>query len=108
MVKPISDSLQLAAEILDHPNTPERNLIAACLERAIRDILNKPMPQKKSENIGDMYCREACVWLRSQSTKRFSFKWVCEHLDLCPIQIRRRVYEMQKNGERFRYEIFGY
>ena len=82
-------------------SVPERNLLAACLERAIRDILNKPQSEGGTGETTNRHCREACTWLRSQERSNFSFRWICHHLDLDPKAIRRWIYEAQVKGVKF-------
>ncbi len=90
-IKPMSQ--RFPAEDIDvNEETPERNLLAACIERSIRDVLN----EREHE-----ICRVAIAWFRSQSNENFSFKWICIQLSLCPILIRRYVYEMKKEGKPF-------
>ena len=99
MLKPMSQRFPAEAIERDE-STPERNLLAACLERAMRDILN--------EN-DQAICRVAIEWFRSQAVTDFSFKWICHHLDLCPKIIRRWIFERKKEGKCFpAYENRGH
>jgi hypothetical protein len=92
-LKPLSQRYP-AEDIEVSRELPERNLLAAVLERAIRDILN-------IETDAQQHCASACVWLRSQAETEFSFKWICFQLDISPKYIRRYIYELKAKGARF-------
>jgi len=80
------------------PAPPERQLLAATLDRAIRDILNPPDIDGSKFYENTKHCRSACLWLRSHSMEVFSFNWVCHYLDISPKVIRRVVYDLEKKG----------
>jgi hypothetical protein len=88
-------------EVYESPSIPERDLLAACLERAIRDILNKPDQTGSKEIRNNHNCREALGWLRSSSMRPFSFRWLCQHLDISPKAVRRYIYELKASGKKF-------
>ena len=95
-------SQQFVPEDLDlDTSVPERDLLAACLERAIRDIVNKADQTGSKEKANTKNCREAMGWLRSQETTLGSFRWLCFWLDLNPKVIRRYIYELKASGKRF-------
>ena len=99
MIKPFSQRFPAEDVELDE-STPERNLLAATLERAMRDILNE-----RDQAI----CRMAMEWFRSQAITDFSFKWVCHHLGLCPKYVRRWIYQRKQEGKPFpAYENRGH
>jgi len=58
----------------------------AILDRAIRDILDS-VPKHDFK-----YKRDAYRWLfESLSRKPFSYRWICEYLDLPPSLLRSQV-----------------
>lgn len=84
-------------EIYGEPNltgTPERNLLMAVLERAIRDYVGNSRHEVK----------EAEEWIFKQRMDlpyiEFSFAWVCHQLDLEPQRIADLIAAMPKRGER--------
>lgn len=80
--------------IFDYPNltgSPERRLILAVLERAMLDYVGNDEQEHQS----------AKSWLFSEpgfTSKEFSFPWVCEHLDLSPVDIQRKIMKMPRRG----------
>jgi len=82
-------------------DVPERNLLAAILERCVRDIINKGQQTGSKESVNVRDCREAMGWLRSQETTLGSFRWLCFWLDLNPKVIRRYIYELKASGARY-------
>jgi hypothetical protein len=63
---------------------PERTLVAAVLERAVRDVLD-----------GD---EEAVDWFADDDESEnapFSFIWICEQLELDPEKVRASVFGKQ-------------
>lgn len=89
------------------PNTPERALLVAVLERSICDVLNPPQSEGGSGkyNAHNAWAREAHGWLRSKSGKPFSFLWICHFLNLSPKRIRSAVYEYEAKGIRFEFNM---
>ncbi len=76
------------------PVKPERNLLAAVLARAICDAF------------GTAHCerhivRSARQWLfgKLNTTKPFSFAWVCLHLDLDPVALQHSLRGYEENPE---------
>lgn len=69
--------------MIDADITPERELLAGVLDRAIRD----------ASGLGwdcDRWIQESALeWFDSKSLEPFSFLWICSHLDLCPVRLRR-------------------
>jgi hypothetical protein len=86
--------------LYEEPDTPEKSLIAAILDRAIRDIVNPAdctyMLKYKNTNK-----RSAVAWLRQRHNEPFSFLWICQHLDICPRRTRTFVLELLRTGQRF-------
>lgn len=67
-------------------STPERNLLAAILMRAIRDYLSKCSDSENSYS-------EARAWLKidrevPKKDSSWTFVWICEHLDLEALTLR--------------------
>jgi hypothetical protein len=63
---------------------PEKRLLVAILERAAIDALKRGKHARQAREW-------ALEWGREAFTTRFSFPWVCLHLDLCPYSTRRRI-----------------
>lgn len=61
--------------------TPERNLLAAVLARAICDAFGSSFADSGT-------IRSAKRWLASEEIHDFSFFWVCQNLELDPVQIK--------------------
>lgn len=83
-------------DLFDEPNltgTPERNLLLAILERAIRDYIGNTRSD----------ARNAKEWIFEGSFEQpyveFSFAWVCHQLDLEPERIADLIAAMPKRGE---------
>ena len=72
--------------------TPERNLLMAILERAILDFVG---------NDGEAL-REAEDWIFDLPSPAmpFTFSWICQQLDLNDADIRTRIAQMPKRGNR--------
>lgn len=63
---------------------PERNLLAACLERAIRDYLND-----SNTDITQTAARESFNYIFGPQDKDlFSFDSICFHLNIDPNRLR--------------------
>ena len=93
-VFPVID--QDAFAVFDFPNltgTPERNLLMAILERAIRDYVGNCQDEVEA----------AQDWIFEENLNRpyraFSFSWICQQLDLDPRKIAKTISEMPKRGE---------
>lgn len=92
-LSPVMDDDALA--LFQEPNmtgTPERNLLMAILERAIRDFVGNSSQES----------REAEEWLFEdckQPFPEFSFPWICQQLDLVPERISNLIEGMPKRGE---------
>ena len=83
-------------------NNGIRNMLAAILDRAIRDAINCRMCEEKNLK------REARAWLMLQDKIEirhplvpFSFVWICHELDLDPHAIRRAILAYEKAGVGF-------
>lgn len=85
--------------LLDIPNptgTPERRLILAILERAILDFVGndaKEVLTSEDWMFGDDDDEDDDVMTE------FSFRWVCQQLDLDLKDIREKIKAMPKRGE---------
>lgn len=71
---------------------PERGLLYGIVDRAFRDATGK---------VGRQARRDAYAWIESNDREEWSFIWVCQHLNLDPINVRRGlaryVEERRKN-----------
>ena len=85
----------------DAPNetgTPERRLLLAMLERAILDFVGNDKREME----------EADEWLfgdedseNDENSKRiFTFKWICQELDLNMVKIALKIKNMPKRGDK--------
>jgi len=84
-----------ANELFDIPNltgTPERNLLMAVLERAIRDYVGNCRVESEA-------AREWLFDLSGTSQDVFSFPWVCHQLDLQPVKVLSKIVKMPKRGK---------
>lgn len=73
----------LDEEHIDEPQPPsERKLLAACLDRTIRDLF-LPDQQHKREALSYI--------LNKDNNDDFSFNWICLHLELNPDNLRRHI-----------------
>jgi uncharacterized protein YecT (DUF1311 family) len=91
------DPLKLlkADDTIGASKDPERELVAAVLNRAFRDILNA---YEKAER---PRAREAFPWLLSPEQSAWSFIWCCECLDICPKQVRKKILTMYTLGTKY-------
>jgi len=84
-----------AFALFEEPNctgTPERNLLMAILERAIRDYVGN----------SEQEASEARDWIFERPHvpfDEFSFGWICQQLDLVPEKIASVIEAMPKRGE---------
>ena len=69
---------------------PERRLLSAVLERAVLDL------EHPDRNIR----RAAEIWFESQNSKEvlFSYRFICNHLDLEPIRIKKLAYTRRNSS----------
>lgn len=88
-------SIETAQELQRWQNKPERNLLAALIERTMLDLkLDPSHPLHKA----------AWRWLfrvRSEN-EPWTLEWVALHLDLCPVTFRQAVQSYSRkvmNGE---------
>ena len=73
---------------------PERNMLAAFLERAVKDYRRE---NRRASDNPAMY-RQVEYWIFFEcSQERFSFIWTCNHLGLCPLEVRRRLIREGQN-----------
>ena len=73
--------------------TPEKKLLGAILERAIRDYLSRDRVRAS----------EARDWIFEQkisaeAATEFSFSWICEHLDIRKRELLRSVRKAKTRG----------
>lgn len=72
----ITEVLQMADE--EKPEQPEKVLLLAILERAIRDCVGTKIGGCAARQHEE---REAREWILDRSGREFGFEWVCEHLE---------------------------
>jgi hypothetical protein len=65
----------------DEDPCPEKQLIAALLDRTIRDLI------EPANDILDLHRQEAIEFTYSPDTKPYTFIWCCEELDIDPKKI---------------------
>lgn len=75
--------------------SPEKKLLAAVLEMAIRQAL---------KNHRDCHNREAYAWivlseLDDDDPLEFSYPWICGHLEIDPWQVRSYVIELKRKNK---------
>jgi len=73
-----------AANIDVNEREPEKALLVAVVERAIKDATQPPNWTKQQEDIN-----EAREWLTSNSEGVMSFLWICEQLNVDADQARQ-------------------
>ena len=74
-----------------------RNLLAAILERAIRDYIVESA-DSGAENARRSARKWLCINRISPMPKTpWSFYWICDHLELDAIEIRAKIIELNKN-----------
>lgn len=71
-----------------HEIRGERDLIAAIIERTVRDLIVPPLMATRSD------IRDSEQWFRSNAKEPFSFLWCCDHLSLDPEYLREQVASM--------------
>lgn len=79
------------ADAVDRVGSPERNLLAEILIRAITDYMGWSADVQR-------HVSDARAWLCidrnfPKKIEPFSFMWICEHLDLSHEMVRRRILE---------------
>lgn len=80
-------------DLSDDFGSPERNLVAAVLNRAIEDVINPTWSQTYSER------ERAILWLLEPGNQLFEFTWCCDELGLCPDTVIRVVVEHKRDGK---------
>lgn len=78
----------------ERKETPEKTLLLAMLDRAIRDAINS------FERFNQ---REAMKWINNRryliKKEPFSFEWVCDQLDIDPRTVRKQIIDFQSGKE---------
>jgi hypothetical protein len=72
---------------------PERALLYALLDRAIRDSL------AATGDVPDHISFEVGGWFASNGRKPFSFRWICEHLSLDHERVRAALERLKQDPE---------
>jgi len=86
--------------ILSNQTTPETSLIAAILDRALRDAINAQDLKLKYNKIRThKNKRVALAWIRSKEFYPFSFLWICQYLEFCPVRINKIVDRLVKSNK---------
>ena len=85
----------IAPELFSPPDdklTPEKRLLLAVLEQAIRDVLDRDKP----------YGKQAARWFfedwGGDYNLPFSLSWICRHLDVDMHLVQQRVQEFIEQG----------
>jgi len=78
-------------QLIDKPQSAEKNLLVALLERAVHDFFGNQQDEKV----------EAREWLFDDAGENdaFSFDWVCMHLDLNSAAVRSQLRQMRPRGD---------
>lgn len=71
--------------LMDRKRLPEKNLLVAILAQAVQEAISFNV-----NKINPWY-REAYEWIRSDDIGRFSYRWICDQLDLDAVSIRTAV-----------------
>lgn len=67
-------------------STPEKRLLLAVLARALEDACGNGRHGARKNTR-----EEANEWVESDSIKKWSFLWICEHVDLDPVLVRNEL-----------------
>lgn len=85
----------MLAPISNHKHHPIMYEVIACkrcawavLERAILDIVSKAFVPQHIR-------RDATTWLLQTDYEPFSYSWICEILDICPIKTREIIINLE-------------
>ena len=82
------DSLGLF-EVTEHLNSPEKRLLFAICERAVRDLFSAVDEEREA----------AIEWFEDlEGNEAFSFPWICEVLDLNQKQLLSRIWGLYELG----------
>lgn len=81
----------------NHTGSPERRLLLAVLERAILDFVGND--SRELEEANDWIFGDDGA-LHSGAAPQFSFRWICQELDLDPAKIMETIRAMPKRGSR--------
>lgn len=92
----VDDEYELLTEVREWMDVPEKRLLYAIVERAVRDCLGSR----------DEDSQEATEWLfcdgNTRETIPFSFPWICENLELDQSEFRSRVL---RTADRLNYDL---
>lgn len=99
---------------------PEENLLSAVLEKACHDLFSKESAKVSTDlsfrmvkGVSHQYHRrrhkddppaitiaqEAEEWFLDDGMEPFSFLWLCQHLDLDPLMIRKHMLELKEQNK---------
>lgn len=71
--------------------TPEQKLLVAILVRAVQDLF---VP---ANGISSFARLDSYRWFLSSRKNRFSFYWICRHLDIDPANARAEIIEFMND-----------
>lgn len=103
------DANTALADIIISDTSPEKKLLCAILDRAISDyFMGVRHPHWRHIQEYRDILRTARHWLFSDTTKIWSYRWVCDNLSLDHLAIRRAMLECRHElatrwGERQRH-----
>ena len=66
---------------------PERALLAAVLERAILDATGNVTGHDDKSDARRDATNWLSNWTEADTETRFTFPWICQHLDVCPHRV---------------------
>jgi len=75
--------------------SPEKNLLAAIVNRAIADIVTSNLRGTSSHS---KECVEALNWVKADVMTPFSFVWICQQLGLDHGIVRKRISDIHKES----------
>jgi hypothetical protein len=73
---------------------PEKKLLVGVLSRAIVDATDPSVDDQHSR-----IHEEARKWINSLSAQPFSFEWICEHLGVDWVVLRKSILESSQLGD---------
>ena len=95
----------LFADLAEQMKSPEKRLLCAICERAVRDLLSSDKEESRS----------AVEWLEdNDGFAPFSFPWICETLDINRDHLLERIYSIAshagkvRNSSRELYALIGF
>jgi len=74
--------------------SPERNLLAAVLDRAIADLCNGTTDSEGFKG-------DARRWIYSSNKNENSFLWICHNLELDPHVVRKEIAKFESGEEKY-------